>query len=130
MTLAQAHPQIDEEDRLRADLYNYLGVMLARAPDEMLLAQTAGLSGDASPLGQAIEGLARVAKVTKPKSALTEYNALFIGLGRGELLPYASYYMTGFLNEKPLANLRSDLMARGIKTRSDIKEQEDHIGTL
>src|SRR5690554_6485923 len=104
MTLAQTEPQIDDEDRLRADLYNYLGVMLAGPPDEVLLAQTAGLTGDDSALGQAIEGLARVAKVSKPKAARTEFNALFIGLGRGELLPYASYYMTGFLNEKPLAN--------------------------
>ncbi len=130
MTLAQAHQQIDEEDRLRADLYNYLGVMLAGPPDELLLAQTAGLTGDASPLGQAIEGLARVAKVTKPKSALTEYNALFIGLGRGELLPYASYYMTGFLNEKPLANLRADMAALGMTRAENTFEPEDNIASL
>ncbi len=130
MTLAQADPQIDEEDRLRADLYNYLGVMLARAPDELLLAQTTGLSGDASPLGQAIDGLARVAKVTKPKSALTEFNALFIGLGRGELLPYASYYMTGFLNEKPLANLRADMAVLGMTRAANTFEPEDNIASL
>ena len=130
MTLAATHPQIDEEDRLRADLYNYLGVMLAAPPDELLLAQTAGLTGDASPLGQAIEGLARVAKVTKPKSALTEYNALFIGVGRGELLPYASYYMTGFLNEKPLANLRADMAALGMTRAENTFEPEDNIASL
>lgn len=59
-----------------------------------------------------------------------EFNNLFVGLGRGELLPYASYYLTGFLNEKPLAELRSDLRSRGIKARSDVKEPEDHICTL
>lgn len=130
MTLAQIEPQIDDEDRLRADLYNYLGVMLAAPPDEMLLAQTAGLTGDASALGQAIEGLARVAKVTKPKIARTEYNALFIGLGRGELLPYASYYMTGFLNEKPLANLRADMAALRITRAENTFEPEDNIASL
>ncbi len=130
MTMAHALPQIDEEDRLRADLYNYLGVMLAAPPDELLLAQTAGLTGDASSLGQAIEGLARVAKVTKPKSARTEYNALFIGLGRGELLPYASYYMTGFLNEKPLANLRADMAALGMTRAENTFEPEDNIASL
>ena len=130
MTVAQAQVRIDQEDRLRADLYNYLGLMLAGPPDELLLAQTAGLSGDASPLGRAIEGLARVAKVTRPKSVRTEYNALFIGLGRGELLPYASYYMTGFLNEKPLANLRADMAALGITRAENTFEPEDNIASL
>lgn len=130
MTLAQTHPETIEEDRLRANLYNYLGVMLAGPPDEMLLEQTAALTGDASPLGQAIEGLARVAKVTKPKAASREYNALFIGLGRGELLPYASYYMTGFLNEKPLANLRADMAALGITRAQNTFEPEDNIASL
>ncbi|MEX1235903.1 MAG: molecular chaperone TorD family protein [Roseovarius sp.] len=130
MTLAAAHQQIDEEDRLRADLYNYLGVMLAGPPDEILLAQTADLVGDASPLGQAIEGLASVAKVTRPRSALKEFNALFIGLGRGELLPYASYYMTGFLNEKPLANLRADMASLGMTRAENTFEPEDNIASL
>lgn len=104
--------------------------MLAGPPDELLLAQTAALSGDATPLGRAIAGLARVAKVTKLKTALTEYNALFIGLGRGELLPYASYYMTGFLNEKPLANLRADMAALRITRAENTFEPEDNIASL
>jgi TorA maturation chaperone TorD len=128
--LAQEQVQIEDEDRLRADLFNYMGVMLAGPPDELLLAQTAGLAGDASPLGQAIDGLARVARVTKPKSAQSEFNALFIGLGRGELLPYASYYMTGFLNEKPLANLRADMAALGITRAANTFEPEDNIASL
>lgn len=130
MTLAQPKDRIDDEDRLRADLYNYLGLMLSGPPDELLLAQTAGLSGDETPLGQAIAGLARVAKVSKPKTVRTEYNALFIGLGRGELLPYASYYMTGFLNEKPLANLRADMAALGITRAENTFEPEDNIASL
>ncbi len=130
MTLAQPKDRIDDEDRLRADLYNYLGLMLSGPPDELLLAQTADLSGDETPLGQAIAGLARVAKVSKPKTVRTEYNALFIGLGRGELLPYASYYMTGFLNEKPLANLRADMTALGITRAENTFEPEDNIASL
>lgn len=130
MTLAQPKEQIDDEDRLRADLYNYLGLMLSGPPDELLLAQTAGLSGDDTPLGQAIDGLARVAKVSKPKTVRSEYNALFIGLGRGELLPYASYYMTGFLNEKPLANLRADMSALGMTRSENTFEPEDNIASL
>ena len=130
MTMVQTHPETSEEDRLRADLYNYLGLMLAGPPDEILLAQTAGLTGDASPLGQAIEGLARVAKITKPKAASREFNALFVGLGRGELLPYASYYLTGFLNEKPLAALRNDMSARGLSRAPNVFEPEDNIASL
>lgn len=121
---------IPEEDRLRADLYNFLGLLLAGPPDEMLLGQSAGLSGDESTLGQAIGTLARVAKVTKPKAVESEYNKLFIGLGRGELLPYASYYLTGFLNEKPLAILRQDMAARGLERAENVFEPEDNIASM
>ena len=121
---------IAEEDRLRADLYNFLGLILSAPADEMLLAQTASLSGDDSALGKAIGSLARVAKASKPQAVEREFNALFIGLGRGELLPYASYYLTGFLNEKPLAVLRNDLAARGIQRSPTVFEPEDNIASL
>jgi TorA maturation chaperone TorD len=121
---------INEEDRLRADLYNFLGLILARAPDEGLLAQTAGLSGDESELGQAISTLAKLAKLTRPATVESEYNRLFIGLGRGELLPYASYYLTGFLNEKPLALLRQDMAARGLARSATVFAPEDNIASL
>ncbi|MCU9839720.1 molecular chaperone TorD family protein [Ruegeria sp. WL0004] len=125
-----ANPTIGEEDRLRADFYNFLGLILAAPPDQMLLNQVAGLSGDESDLGQAIGAMARVARVTKPAAAEREFNALFIGLGRGELLPYASYYLTGFLNEKPLAQLRQDMAARGITRAQNVYEPEDNIASL
>ncbi|MGB0658989.1 MAG: TorD/DmsD family molecular chaperone [Mangrovicoccus sp.] len=125
-----AAPVIAEEDRLRADLYNFLGVILAGPPDEMLLAQTASLSGDDSELGQAVTVLAKLAKITKPKTVETEYNKLFIGLGRGELLPYASYYLTGFLNEKPLALLRQDMTQLGLARSENVFEPEDNIASL
>lgn len=123
-------PKVAEEDRLRADLYNFLGVILSGPPDEMLLAQTAGLSGDDSDLGQAISTLAKLAKVSKPKGVESEYNKLFIGLGRGELLPYASYYLTGFLNEKPLALLRQDMNRLGLERADNVFEPEDNIASL
>ena len=130
MTAAAVLPDVQEEDRLRADLYNYLGVMLAGPPDQLLLEQSAALSGDDTALGQAINGLARVAKVSKPKAVMTEYNNLFIGLGRGELLPFASYYLTGFLNEKPLANLRATMADFGMTRADDVFEPEDNIASL
>ena len=130
MTAAAPTPKVAEEDRLRADLYNFLGLILSAPPDEMLLAQTAGLSGDDTALGQAIATLAKMARVTRPKAVESEYNRLFIGLGRGELLPYASYYMTGFLNEKPLAALRQDMTRHGLARAETVFEPEDNIASL
>jgi TorA maturation chaperone TorD len=80
-------------------------------------------------MGQAVSSLARVARVSTPGGVETEFNALFIGLGRGELLPYASYYLTGFLNEKPLAGLRRDMAARGMTRADTVYEPEDNIAS-
>ncbi len=123
-------PKIADEDRLRADLYNFLGLLLSRPADQGLIDQCAGLTGDASPIGEAVTTLAKVAKISKPKAVESEYNRLFIGLGRGELLPYASYYLTGFLNEKPLALLRQDMTARGLARAENVFEPEDNIASL
>ncbi len=130
MTDAAELIEVAPEDRLRADLYNYLGLMLVAPPDQILLEQSAALTGDDTPLGEAINGLARVAKVSRPKAVRTEFNALFIGLGRGELLPFASYYLTGFLNEKPLANLRATMASFGMERAADVFEPEDNIASL
>ncbi|WP_299678525.1 molecular chaperone TorD family protein [uncultured Roseobacter sp.] len=130
MSVTAENLDLAPEDRLRADLYNYLGLLLARPPDQMLLDQTASLQGDEGQMGQAIHGLARVAKVTTPKAVEREFTALFIGLGRGELLPYASYYLTGFLNEKPLAKLRKDMAAQQITRAENAFEPEDGMAAL
>jgi TorA maturation chaperone TorD len=59
-----------------------------------------------------------------------EYFELFVGVGRGELLPYASYYLTGFLQERPLAKIRDDMIAMGIAPAEGLAEPEDHITIL
>lgn len=59
-----------------------------------------------------------------------EFHDLFIGISRGELLPYASWYLTGFLMEKPLADLRAELQALGLQQHEDVKEPEDHVAAL
>ena len=126
----QCPRSISDEDRARAQMYQLLGILLADPPSGELLGGLASLQGDDTPLGSASRNLASRAEQTSPGDVQREYNNLFVGLGRGELLPYASYYLTGFLNEKPLSNLRRDLRARGIKVRDDVKEPEDHLGTL
>lgn len=130
MGSAMASIVIPEEDLLRADLYDYLAALLSNPPAGELLGRTAALGGDASDLGQAITALARLAKVTRTKSAEREFNALFIGMARGELLPYASFYLTGFLNEKPLASLRKDMLGLGIERAPNVFEPEDNIASL
>ena len=126
----QCPRSISDEDRARAQMYQLLGVLLGGPPSSELLRGLATLKGDDTSIGTASRNLAALAQRTAPNDAEREFNNLFVGIGRGELLPYTSYYLTGFLNEKPLADLRSDLMARGIKARDNVKEPEDHMGTL
>ena len=121
---------ISEEDRLRARLYRLLGHLLARAPDEETLTALAGLGGDSSELGAALTNLAKLAGATSAYEAEREFHNLFIGVGRGELVPFASYYLTGFLNERPLAMLRQDMARLGIEREAHVKEPEDHVGAL
>jgi TorA maturation chaperone TorD len=121
---------IPEEELFRAQIYGLLARFLRAPPDRTLLDAAAFLSGDDSDLGRAITALAATAGTASVSSASDEYLALFIGLGRGELVPYGSYYLTGFLNEKPLAVLRSDLARLGIARSDDTKEPEDHIAAL
>ncbi len=130
MTATAQQPEICQEDELRAQMYDFLGLLLSRPPTAEILQQTRALSGDDSDLGEAINAMARVAKVTKPAAVESEFTALFIGLGRGELLPYTSFYLTGFLNEKPLAALRKDMEGLRISRAPNVFEPEDNIASL
>jgi TorA maturation chaperone TorD len=121
---------VDEVDAARAQEYALLAVLLARAPDAGLLTRLATLRGDPSPLGVAHAALAEAASSTTPAQAEREFFNLFIGLGRGELLPYGSYYQTGFLHERPLARLREDLSKLQITRSTGQVEPEDHIAIL
>ncbi|MDO5658776.1 MAG: molecular chaperone TorD family protein [Paracoccus sp. (in: a-proteobacteria)] len=122
--------QASEEDVLRAQQYGLLSRLLASAPDQGLLAALGQLQGDDSELGRAYGALADAARKADAETVAQEYFALFVGVGRGELLPYASFYLTGFLNERPLADLRGDLGALGLTRSADRFEPEDHIATL
>ncbi|MXP64930.1 molecular chaperone TorD [Roseomonas sp. M0104] len=115
----------------RARLFALLGRLLVAAPDGALLASLRGLRGEpGTMLGAAYEGLAEAARQATPARAEREFHALFIGVGRGELLPFASYYLTGFLNERPLAELRSTLGRLGVERAPGVSEPEDHLGFL
>lgn len=120
---------VDEVDRLRAQEYGLLAHLLARAPSRDLLDRLSRLEGDATPLGMAHAQLAEAASTADPNALEREYFDLFIGVGRGELLPYASYYLTGFLHERPLARVREELELLGIE-RAQEGEPEDHLAIL
>ena len=121
---------ISEEDALRAEMYGFLAELLRAEPEANLLKSVAALAGDESVLGKSISTLAHLATQIDTNSVRAEYVNLFIGVGRGELLPYGSYYLTGFLNEKPLAKLREDMSTMGIARADGVKEPEDHIASL
>ena len=118
------------EDALRAQMYRFLARLLAAPPDKALLKTIAGLEGDETDLGKAMLSLGKLAAKINTAQAEEEYHDLFIGVARGELLPYGSYYLTGFLHEKPLAKLRNDMARLGIARGSVHKEPEDHIASL
>jgi TorA maturation chaperone TorD len=121
---------VDEVDTLRAQEYALLSTLLARAPSAELLGRLSGLTGDATPLGIAHIALAQACEKYSAEDIEREFFDLFVGIGRGELLPYGSYYLTGFLNERPLARLRGDLIALGIERAESNPEPEDHAATL
>ena len=125
-----ASGEVDEVDAARAHEYALLAALLLRAPDARLLSDLAALRGDDSPLGLAHTALAEAAAEASAESVEREYFNLFIGLGRGELLPYGSYYLTGFLQERPLARLREDLNQIGIARAEGVVEPEDHAAIL
>lgn len=121
---------VDDVDLARAREYALLGILLTRAPDRDLLRRIGQLRGDATPLGVAHMGLAQAADDSSIDRIDREFFDVFIGIGRGELLPYASYYLTGFLHERPLARLREDLNRIGIVRSDGVAEPEDHAGIL
>lgn len=120
----------DETDAARAREYALLATLLARAPDADLMDRLARLRGNASPLGLAHAALSEAAARLSVESVGREYFDLFVGLGRSELLPYASYYLTGFLYERPLARLRADLEHLGIARARGLSEPEDSAAIL
>ena len=129
-TRALVQSGVAEEDGLRAHSYHLLARLLAEPPKGQLLEIVRGLAGDDTPFGQALETLAAAARKTTEGSLEEEYFQLFIGVGKSELLPYASYYITGFLNEWPVAKLIDDMRALGVARADDVTEPEDHIAAL
>ena len=124
----------EAQDALRSNLYALLANLTAGPPSAELLKALAAIEvpEDAADtaLGEAWAMLRSVAEKTSSEIAADEYQDVFIGIGRGEVMPYGSWYLTGFLMEKPLALLRADLEKLGFQRQEDVTESEDHIAAL
>ncbi|MDZ7840709.1 MAG: molecular chaperone TorD family protein [Gammaproteobacteria bacterium] len=132
--MSEARLTVSQEDEIRASAYGLLGNLLVRVPTPELLDRLKGIEitdGEQNnSMAAAWTTLAMAAERTTREAVDDEYHALFIGIGRGELVPYASWYLTGFLMERPLAQLRQDLKLLGFERQEDVKEPEDHAGAL
>ncbi len=126
--------EIDDEQQIRGAAWGLLAALLRKPPNSDLLKQAAGLAVEGGPvegdnLSETMHALGEAAATADSAQLEEEYNNLFIGLGRGELNPYGSWYMTGFLMEKPLADLREDMAELGFERNPEYSEPEDHIAS-
>ena len=126
----QYAPTVDDVDRARTQEYELLAVLLAKAPGADLLSRLATLQGDLSSLGVAHAALSAAARGANVGQVEREFFGLFIGLCRGEVSPYASYYRNGALHGPALAQLRTDLADLGIVRAAGCSEPEDHAAML
>jgi TorA maturation chaperone TorD len=121
---------VENIEAARAQEYALLATLLLRAPTKELLARIGELRGDATPVGVAHIELAAAARDADVQTIEQQFFDVFIGIGRGELLPYGCYYLTGFLHERPLARLRQDMAEIGVDRAEGVVEPEDHAGIL
>lgn len=122
-----------EQDQLRAGTWSLLGNLLSDVPGPDLLdlirrVEDAGAEADG--IAAAWAGLRVAAERAEPVRLAEEYQDVFIGVGGGEITPYASWYLAGSLLERPLVVLRQDLEALGVERREGVSEPEDHAGAV
>jgi TorA maturation chaperone TorD len=126
----------DPAGEARAAAYGLLATLLAGPPPAHVLHELATLpatvngSSVVGPLAQAWAGLGAAARAAEARRVAAEYHALFIGLTQGELVPYASWYRSGALMDRPLVRLRHDLAGLGFAREAGVHEPEDHAATL
>jgi TorA maturation chaperone TorD len=125
---------IEEEQRYRASAWALLAALLRTVPDRALLDHVSRLphaaDDESDELQVAMSGLSGAARGRDPALLEEEFNNLFIGVGRGETVPYGSWYLTGFLMEQPLSDLRDDLRALGFERSEETHEPEDHAAAI
>ncbi|MEJ2620723.1 MAG: molecular chaperone TorD family protein [Candidatus Thiodiazotropha sp.] len=124
---------LDEEQQCRVGAYGMLAQLLRNPPDHQVLSQVsafAELSSEVDELALSMSMLGLSAASSNGAAVDDEFHNLFIGMGRGELVSYGSWYQTGFLMERPLARLRDDLVRLGLQRQPGVAEPEDHVAAL
>ena len=121
----------EDEEYARSELYGVLSMLFYGPPSQAVLEliEGAAIEGE-GVLAEAWRSLQAASARTDAERAREEYEALFIGVGRPDVMLYGSYYLSGFLMEKPLAALRSDLSRLGLERSEHLSESEDHFAAL
>ena len=123
-----------DEETARAELYGLLAQLFYAPPGPELLANLRVAATEAPAAGGFLEepwrALVGVARELRDDAINDEYNALFGGVGKPEVYLYGSHYLSGFLNEKPLARLRTELASLGLARDEAMSDTEDHIAYL
>jgi TorA maturation chaperone TorD len=123
-----------DEELARAELYGLLARLWYAAPDDELLAAFQVAPTEAPAAGAFLEEPWRevvgAARGLDAAAARDEYDALFGGIGKPEVYLFGSHYLSGFLNDKPLARLRADLDRLGLAREQAVPETEDHVACL
>ncbi|PKO26429.1 MAG: hypothetical protein CVU36_24600 [Betaproteobacteria bacterium HGW-Betaproteobacteria-9] len=123
-----------DEETARAEVYGLLAALFYAPPSAELLAQLRVAVTEAPAAGGFLEEPWRqfVGTVRELSDAQVadEYDALFGGVGKPEVYLFGSWYLSGFLNEKPLAALRSDLATLGLARDESMSETEDHFACI
>lgn len=134
---AELVPSVDlsPEDLARADVYALISSLMYAPPTsqvlEFLRSGEVGVPEDGeSGFAAAWKALRRAAAQRSDEDLREEFDALFWGVGRPRVMVYGSYYLTGFMNERPLAELRDDLARLGYRRETRAAEPEDHIAAL
>jgi len=125
---------LSDEDQARVELYALLARLFYAGPDRALLDSLARHenlfdAGDA-PLGQAWRALARSARDADPEALRLEYDSIFVGVGKAQVTPYCSHYLTPTGRERIVVALRDELRTLGLARAGDSHEPEDHIAVL
>lgn len=129
-----AGPDDDADELARAEVYGLLAALFQAAPQAELYAQLQVAATQAPVAGAFLEHsfgeLVAASRRLSLDAVRAEYAALFEAVGKPEVFLYASYFVAGALNERPLVVLRDALRALGIERDPMIVETEDHIACL
>ena len=122
---------LDPQEQARADWYGLLATLFQQPPSAELLKQIASAPSDTSTaLGREFSELVQACALAESALIRQEFDTVFLGVGRPEVFLQASYYLTGFLHERPLSSLRERMAGLGVIRGSELSLTEDHVGVL